>query len=760
MDFLNALKSVVISIKDWVNEKLKKKVDVVEGKGLSTNDLTDDLLVKINSFDESIAAAKKVGDDAQTEVDALETKVGDIPDGFKATTVIGYINEKTANTTSDSTIQELVDRVTELEKQVSGNLLKAPLTVENETGDGKIIALDYSLGLEVGKTYKVSVTFGKDNTVLDTTIKYKDVGGGMNCLEWFYPSITDSRAYFYLYDKLSMDADEEPVFNENGATFVAGAEEAYVPLTLNSITLVEEASNGNLLSTPITHNEPIDDTAVINLDFAVGIEDGKSYTFKGTHGTNNTPFEVTALADKANGGDFAGMLTDERQSLIVAEVRTAEGAGMDIVLLDKIHLDFENEISEYNENKAMVLLVTYSSAEQMIPFTINNITEAQVEYATKEEFETLGERVDNLELLHQDPLVATFNITTASTAITVKNLTGATMVDWGDGSELEDISAVKSYPHTYEATGTFEARFYGVITKVDTNAFYNNTNLRSIYIPNTITAIGDRSFEGCTNLNFVEFAYDSRLSSIGGWAFYNCKKLYSINIPKTTTNIYTYAFYTCERLRYIELPILSERGVGSYAFCNCSSITSLELPPDLKLIDNFSFSYMNGLKQLIIPEGIAEIKSNGFSYLYGLEEVHIYYGSQHGLSKPGIILSAQAFNGSYNLRKVIFDKRNVESLDYTITLKGKIFTDKGTNYSNDRVLEIRSDTPPTIVGIEYIQDDIKIIVPKSSLELYKNAEGWKDKASQIDCGITANDVYALVGNINTELANIIEGEGV
>lgn len=46
--------------------------------------------------DTAVAAAKKAGTDAQASVDALSGKVGTIPVGAKATTVIGYVDEKIA----------------------------------------------------------------------------------------------------------------------------------------------------------------------------------------------------------------------------------------------------------------------------------------------------------------------------------------------------------------------------------------------------------------------------------------------------------------------------------------------------------------------------------------------------------------------------------------------------------------------------------------------------------------------------------------
>ena len=44
--------------------------------------------------DTAIAAAKKAGDDAQADVDALNERVGVLPDGATATTVVGYVDEK------------------------------------------------------------------------------------------------------------------------------------------------------------------------------------------------------------------------------------------------------------------------------------------------------------------------------------------------------------------------------------------------------------------------------------------------------------------------------------------------------------------------------------------------------------------------------------------------------------------------------------------------------------------------------------------
>lgn len=74
-----------------------------------------------NAKDTAIANAKKAGTDAQGAVDALSKKVGSIPEGSKATTVVGYVDEKIGAipaqtdytvTVTPSTVESLAKRYT------------------------------------------------------------------------------------------------------------------------------------------------------------------------------------------------------------------------------------------------------------------------------------------------------------------------------------------------------------------------------------------------------------------------------------------------------------------------------------------------------------------------------------------------------------------------------------------------------------------------------------------------------------------------
>jgi hypothetical protein len=75
-------------------------------------------------------------------------------------------------------------------------------------------------------------------------------------------------------------------------------------------------------------------------------------------------------------------------------------------------------------------------------------------------------------------------------------------------------------------------------------------NITSVYIPASVTSIGQSAFYGC-GLTSVTFAEGSQLKTIDIMAFYACRSLTSIIIPAGVTSI------------------------GNNAFVNCSSLTSV-----------------------------------------------------------------------------------------------------------------------------------------------------------------------------------------
>lgn len=78
----------------------------------------------------------------------------------------------------------------------------------------------------------------------------------------------------------------------------------------------------------------------------------------------------------------------------------------------------------------------------------------------------------------------------------------------------------------------------------------------SVVLPEGVTSIGFRTFDGCPNLTSVTLP--SSMTSISYWAFNGCKMLTDIHIPSGTVKIEKTAFENCEKLT-IHAP------AGSYA---------------------------------------------------------------------------------------------------------------------------------------------------------------------------------------------------
>ena len=123
---------------------------------------------------------------------------------------------------------------------------------------------------------------------------------------------------------------------------------------------------------------------------------------------------------------------------------------------------------------------------------------------------------------------------------TVLNDTSVTVYGWsGSGQETLDI------PESVEWNGTTYA-----VTQIDTKAFKGDTVLKSLTVPKTVQVIRDGAFENCVNLQTLNFASDSQLSSIGAYAFaytgsdeVTVATIDTVTLPKSVTSLGYALFY-------------------------------------------------------------------------------------------------------------------------------------------------------------------------------------------------------------------------
>lgn len=108
------------------------------------------------------------------------------------------------------------------------------------------------------------------------------------------------------------------------------------------------------------------------------------------------------------------------------------------------------------------------------------------------------------------------------------------------------------------------------VTSIGGWAFVRRTAIESIVIPESVTSIGERAFQGCSSLIDVEIS--NSVTTIGGYAFVDCVSLTNINIPRFLKTIGDSAFEGCLGLANIMIPD-SVTNIGCFAFAYCASLT-------------------------------------------------------------------------------------------------------------------------------------------------------------------------------------------
>lgn len=170
----------------------------------------------------------------------------------------------------------------------------------------------------------------------------------------------------------------------------------------------------------------------------------------------------------------------------------------------------------------------------------------------------------------------------------------------GPGASYVEVAASSNYSGNVviPPTVTYGGKTYHVIY-INSGAFKNCINLKTITIPSSIRSLGYRTFQGCTaldtlyynakscsgqstfpeelpfyNLNISTIIIGDSVQTIPYYFVYGLKSLKSLHFGNSLTYIDNYAFYGCSKLKQITLPY-SIQGIGNYAFYNCEDLTDV-----------------------------------------------------------------------------------------------------------------------------------------------------------------------------------------
>ena len=208
-------------------------------------------------------------------------------------------------------------------------------------------------------------------------------------------------------------------------------------------------------------------------------------------------------------------------------------------------------------------------------------------------------------------------------------------IDWGDDT-IETKTITKDthgfkLAHNYVA-GSYKIELYDV--ERDYSVVGNTTNSKSLISPkesakrvvlgNSVVSIGEQAFGGfegsCTSLTSIYIP--NSVTYIGDYAFYYCESLKSINIPESVTSIRRRAFYGCHSLTSIYIPE-SVTIIDVNLFAYCHSLTSIYIPKSVTRIEWGAIAYCYSLKSIYIPEGVTLISGFAFYECFSLTSVYI-----------------------------------------------------------------------------------------------------------------------------------------
>ena len=158
------------------------------------------------------------------------------------------------------------------------------------------------------------------------------------------------------------------------------------------------------------------------------------------------------------------------------------------------------------------------------------------------------------------------------------------------------------------------------VTAIGDIAFDGCTSLTEISIPNSVTAIGDSAFDGCTSL--TEISIPNSVTAIGDSTFSDCTSLTKIHISDSVKKIELNAFKGCTSLTEISIPN-SVTAIGDSAFADCTSLTKIHISDSVKKIGNFAFFGCTSLTKIHISDSVKRIEDFAFCDCTSLTTIHI-----------------------------------------------------------------------------------------------------------------------------------------
>lgn len=286
----------------------------------------------------------------------------------------------------------------------------------------------------------------------------------------------------------------------------------------------------------------------------------------------------------------------------------------------------------------------------------------------------------------------------------------------------------------FDETALKEAILPDGLTTLRVNAFLNCRQLKKARVPGTVSTWESTTFSGDWSLTDVELC--EGLTEVAYGAFLDCNHLARITIPSTVKKL-AYSSFNCAGLEEITLPegLITVDGyavsrnkfksitfpasvinVGNNILANSPNLETVKVGAGWKIIPTSCFLNCPKLTTIEIPEGVTETGNNAFRQCPSLEKL---------------------------------------TLPSSITKCGNYMFYQSTNLKE---LTVLATTPPTFGGTTpfpvELYSSCTLLVPASAIDLYKEADIWKNFNTIKTSGVTgpnvdeAEDVVIAIYTLN------------
>ena len=190
------------------------------------------------------------------------------------------------------------------------------------------------------------------------------------------------------------------------------------------------------------------------------------------------------------------------------------------------------------------------------------------------------------------------------------------------------------------------------VTAIAEGAFEDMGNLRALYIPDSVEAVGFGALKGCKSMTtlrtpvvsvtaypyfgalFGALSHEVNaaevpdtlttvilgglLETIPAYSFYDCNSITCIGLPETVKSIEKFAFWGCFGLEYINLSETALETLGDRAFTNCAALLRFDLPATATSVGEAVVEGCGSLCAMTLPfVGGSATQNTYLGYLFG-----------------------------------------------------------------------------------------------------------------------------------------------